>query len=63
MKIDFSDSQEVFNHVTNSQTNSKSASAVNLSRLYICGKISINTFQTVKSNINKMVRNGEPKCI
>lgn len=59
MKIDFSDSQEVFNSVTNDGINSKSASAVNLSRLYICGKISINTFQTVKNNINKMIRKGE----
>lgn len=59
MKIDFSDSQEVFNSVTNDGINSKSASAVNLSRLYICGKISINTFQTVKNNINKMIRKEE----
>lgn len=57
--VDYTNPTSVFLHVTNNRTNSKSASAVNLSRLYICGKISINTFQTVQNNINKMIRKGE----
>jgi hypothetical protein len=52
--INYFDSSEVFDFVTKRQTETRSASATQLSQLYVQNKLSIQVFDSVSERIFRM---------